>query len=744
VLLDGILGPGDGAEAPDWLLLGDFNFGDEGPGERLAQADLVDVWRALRPGEPGYTFDPARNPWAALTSTSGLSRRLDRVLLRSPRSSWVPREIALVGEEVPASDHYGLRCLLELRGAPVARRAAAPEVEGRERVRKAAPVHRSALVLIPPEELWPPIQRLRTAHDRHASRWMPHVTLLYGFVPEELFEEAAALVSEVLAAFEPFTVRLEELGLFRHRGSCTLWARPETRPASRLQELQRALQEAFPRCEEQSRHSEAGFTPHLSLGQVDAGSAAETLAAWQRDWRPLEFEVRAVQLISRRGEEPFEVRWSVPLGGGSLQRWLEASAAPTAAERARREEAVARVEAACSAVLGIAPGHGPSVHLLGSSALGVALPGSDVDLLCVGPDALPRERFFEEVVRVLEGSGVLTRARPVLDAQNPVLKLELVGTEVDLQYARLPPGAPLTAPGEVALAERARMDPASERALLGYLEPGTLLARVRVRPGEEPFRRVLRAVRAWARARGLDSNALGYPGGYSWALLAAWACVHAPGDLRHEPEALLEHFFSTYARWRWPEPVVLTEAAEGYRPQRRDVMPVLTLLAPVANSARNVSRSTLAVLREEWVRGEALAGRARAGSGFWGSVFAPVDALAQGEHFLLVEVHARSEEDLARCLGWLEGHVTALVVALEAEPLLRLRPFPGVRRLRVDEGLARGLVLGLGGPALAALEAEAERFAASFRGWAERPEGSELQVSAHERARLAERLASAR
>lgn len=744
VLLDEILGPAGAPEAPSWLVMGDFNFGDDGPVDRLARAGLVDVWRTLRPGEPGLTFDPARNWLAKLTSASGRSRRLDRVLLRDARADWAPRDIAMLGEEDPPSDHFGLRCTLE----PGAQRR-----DAMERAKQVAPVHRSALVLIPPEELWAPIQRLRAVHDTHADRWMPHVSLLYGFVPEEHFEAAAALASEALASFEPFTVWFEKLDLFRHRGSCTLWARPDTRPPERLRELQRALQSAFPLCDEQGRHSKTGFTPHLTLGQADNRRAAETLAAWQRDWRPFEFEVREVQLISRRGQEPFEVRYTVSLGGGwkkrggggdSLQRWLEANATPTVEELTGREEAVAHVELACSSVLGTGAEHGPSVHVLGSGALGVAMPGSDIDVLCLGPDSLPRERFFEAVTGALSSMGALTGSRAVLEAQNPVLKLEFGHAEVDVQYARLPPGVPLLAPEVVSPEVRARMEPASLRALVGFLEARALLGRAREAVGEEPFRRVLRAVRAWARAREVNSHALGYLGGFSWAVLVAHACVHAPEGSRDDAAALLEHFFATCTRWEWPAPVALTEAARSYRPQRRDVMPVLTLLAPVANSARNVSRSTLAVLKEEWARGEALTKRARSGSASWDALFEPVDALSEGEHFLLIEAHAADEDALARCLGWLDGHVTGLVVALEAEPSLRLRPFAGHRKVRAEKGRARGLVLGLNRPASAAIEVAAERFVGSFTEWPERPVDGEVSISVLPRARLLERLEPSR
>jgi 2'-5' RNA ligase superfamily len=48
--------------------------------------------------------------------------------------------------------------------------------------------HQTAVVLIPPEAVWPPIQALRQQYDRHVRRWMPHITLLYPFRPREEFE----------------------------------------------------------------------------------------------------------------------------------------------------------------------------------------------------------------------------------------------------------------------------------------------------------------------------------------------------------------------------------------------------------------------------------------------------------------------------------------------------------------------------------------------------------------------------
>jgi hypothetical protein len=49
-------------------------------------------------------------------------------------------------------------------------------------------VVQSALCIIPPEDLWEPIQHIRRERDKAFPRWMPHINLLYPFYPEAAFE----------------------------------------------------------------------------------------------------------------------------------------------------------------------------------------------------------------------------------------------------------------------------------------------------------------------------------------------------------------------------------------------------------------------------------------------------------------------------------------------------------------------------------------------------------------------------
>jgi endonuclease/exonuclease/phosphatase family metal-dependent hydrolase len=98
------------------VFCGDLNFGDgEQPDSAHLDPEFVDLWTALRPGQPGYTWDIERSEMARLGSFVGVpSRRLDRILLRA--RDWQPGAIEIIGDQpvepgeraLFPSDHFGL------------------------------------------------------------------------------------------------------------------------------------------------------------------------------------------------------------------------------------------------------------------------------------------------------------------------------------------------------------------------------------------------------------------------------------------------------------------------------------------------------------------------------------------------------------------------------------------------------------------------------------------------------------
>jgi 2'-5' RNA ligase len=132
--------------------------------------------------------------------------------------------------------------------------------------------HKTAVVLIPPETLWPPIQKIRQKYDHQFRRWMPHITLLYPFWPVSELPYLRDRFSGICDSLNAFQITLKTFHCFQHsKQNCTVWLSPE--PADALTDLQTLLWKTFPDCND-VRHFSGGFTPHLSIGQVHGKNSA--------------------------------------------------------------------------------------------------------------------------------------------------------------------------------------------------------------------------------------------------------------------------------------------------------------------------------------------------------------------------------------------------------------------------------------------------------------------------------------
>jgi len=106
-------------------LMGDFNFGTEKEREKRVEAtNFIDLWKALRPDEEGYTFDPMANVMVQeRPKPTDKQGRIDVMLLQSAvnpfdigGASWTPGSITMIGTQAirglnPVtfpSDHFGL------------------------------------------------------------------------------------------------------------------------------------------------------------------------------------------------------------------------------------------------------------------------------------------------------------------------------------------------------------------------------------------------------------------------------------------------------------------------------------------------------------------------------------------------------------------------------------------------------------------------------------------------------------
>lgn len=473
-------------------------------------------------------------------------------------------------------------------------------------VLNAAPTARTAVAWIPPAELWPPIQRVRRDHDGSFDRWPPHVNVLFGFVPEADFERAALLTAEALSGVAPFTARLGEVRRFEQG---TVWQDPGDDGWSGLRA---ALEDRFPGC------SGRAYTPHLTVGRGDFEPVLPAATA----------QVSELTLLSRRGDGPMEPRATVALGTGEIT-WITPLTTTPAEARTSAESVVERVTAALPKA---------DVHLVGSRRLGCDLPGADVDLVAAG--TVPAS-----AVAAIPG---VTGFRELADARVPGMRFRLGDLDVDLAVA---PGEPRE------VSRRMERDPATAVTLSAVSDAEVL--RDRMNPV------LTRQVKAWARARGLDSAPFGAPPGLAWTVMAALV----DGDLAD--------FFAHWAAWDWTRPVALTGTPEPTGAP----MTVLTPSAPVRSCTTQVLPGMTELIADELYRGWELADSPE--------LLAPPPMHRRHRAWAVVTVATSGDFEAAR--GRMRGRMNAILAGLPADAHAWPQPFeerPGLARYAV--GLGRG------------------------------------------------------
>ena len=159
-------------------------------------------------------------------------------------------------------------------------------------------VYTSAVVIIPPEEKWAPIQEIRQRYDRQINRWMPHITLLYPFRPENEYTRLEKEFSEKCNHIRPFEISLKNFNYFSHgKERYTIWLDPEQNDL--IVNLQAELLKIVPDCNDLNKFKK-GFRPHLSFGQIiGKDKLNEVINGLQKNWNDIEFLLNQIYFISR-------------------------------------------------------------------------------------------------------------------------------------------------------------------------------------------------------------------------------------------------------------------------------------------------------------------------------------------------------------------------------------------------------------------------------------------------------------
>jgi len=340
----------------------------------------------------------------------------------------------------------------------------------------------------------------------------------------------------------------------------------------------------------------------------------------------------------------------------------------------------------------------PGISLVpfGSYRLNVHTQDSDLDVLALSPPHCSRSEFFTSLVELLQGDTGISELHPIPTAYTPVVKFLLHGITIDLLFVRLNsptkllehqslPSSPSRNYYSIDDSDLVGLDEAQLRSINGARVSQRLLEIV---PSDAHFRLVLRAVKGWARACGIQSNVLGFLGGINWAILVTWICIHhQPSSTEQQqqlldPSTLLYLFFRTFATWKWPEPVMLEPPQSvpppgvlqmpSWNPEAnpRDglhLMPILTPAYPTMNSSYSVGIPQLRRIQDELYRAAYVMEKSNGNVSLLFQRSGGDDFFHRHSNFVQVIISASNGNDLIVWSRFCETKLRLLISGLETE-----------------------------------------------------------------------------
>lgn len=171
--------------------------------------------------------------------------------------------------------------------------------------------HDSAICLIPPEDLWSPINSIRRLYDKAHEKWPPHINLVYPFVRPDLIPEVVDILRRLdLTSLAPTTISLREADAFNHKSHNTIILRPRQRGPRLASELVNAIREAV------GWPAQDDYNAHMTVGQTeDAESDSHNfLMNKARLLTPVTWDVGRLAILVR--DSP-----GGPVSGRPMQLW---------------------------------------------------------------------------------------------------------------------------------------------------------------------------------------------------------------------------------------------------------------------------------------------------------------------------------------------------------------------------------------------------------------------------------------
>ena len=134
------------------------------------------------------------------------------------------------------------------------------------------------------------------------------------------------------------------------------------------------------------------------------------------------------------------------------------------------------------------------------------------------------------------------------------------------------------------------------------------------------YRETLKAVKMWAKNKGVYSQIYGYLGGAAFSIMLAKICQLYPN---YSCLQLLDRFFFIFANWVWTIPVIIEKM--DYLERLESEMIIFTPLEPHMNAGHYISKVTCNITKKQFRLASKCIQEVNKGKREWNDLFKPFD-----------------------------------------------------------------------------------------------------------------------
>lgn len=164
-----------------------------------------------------------------------------------------------------------------------------------------------AICFIPPESELEFIQNIRQEHDSAFSRWMPHVNLVFPFLPTYKVGAIREQLKKELAKLKPFEMKFQKFSHFPKKGFSTVHVVPECddNQINQIYDIILKVTGLLP---------EKEFHPHMTVGQFPTAETDAWLAKLEQQFEPFSYLCNSIYVVERDEDTPFRITSVFKLG----------------------------------------------------------------------------------------------------------------------------------------------------------------------------------------------------------------------------------------------------------------------------------------------------------------------------------------------------------------------------------------------------------------------------------------------